>query len=131
MKTHESIALGIPTLLLPKTGTDLSKWAVIACDQFTSDPEYWQKVKETVGDNPSALNLIYPEVFLCRKTDRTTDTERARRLSGSGSIRFSQGSHKPYPGDRRHHPVQNSSPCQDQKGCSPGDSPHHGPYRRS
>jgi len=67
MKTHESIALGIPTLLLPKTGADLSKWAVIACDQFTSDPEYWQKVKETVGDNPSALNLIYPEVFLGEK----------------------------------------------------------------
>ena len=71
MKTHESIALGIPTLLLPKTETDFSKWAVIACDQFTSDPEYWKKVKKTVGDDPSALNLIYPEVFLGEKDPDT------------------------------------------------------------
>ena len=64
MKTFESIALGIPDLLLPKAGKDLSKWAVIACDQFTSDEEYWRKVKDLVGDAPSALNLIFPEVYL-------------------------------------------------------------------
>jgi uncharacterized protein (DUF1015 family) len=67
MKTYESIAIGIPEILLPKTGIDLSKWAVIACDQFTSEPEYWQKVNELVGDAPSTLNLIYPEVFLGEK----------------------------------------------------------------
>lgn len=64
MKTFESIALGIPDLLLPKAGQALSKWAVIACDQFTSDEEYWRKVKDLVGDAPSALNLIFPEVYL-------------------------------------------------------------------
>jgi hypothetical protein len=46
---------------------DLSKWAVIACDQFTSEPEYWQKVSALVGDAPSTLNLIYPEVYLGEK----------------------------------------------------------------
>lgn len=43
---------------------DPKKWAVIACDQFTSEPSYWQRVKEQVGDSPSTLSLIIPEVFL-------------------------------------------------------------------
>lgn len=64
MKKYESIALGIPEILLPREGIDLSKWAVIACDQYTSEPEYWQEVRKTVGDAPSTLNLIYPEVYL-------------------------------------------------------------------
>jgi hypothetical protein len=67
MKTFGSIALGIPDILLPKAGIDLGKWAVIACDQFTSEPEYWQKVSRLVGDAPSTLNLIYPEVYLGEK----------------------------------------------------------------
>ena len=41
-------------ILLPKKGTDMTKWAVVACDQFTSQPEYWQAVEDTVGDAPSA-----------------------------------------------------------------------------
>jgi hypothetical protein len=64
MRIHETLALGVPDILLPKSGTDLSRWAVIACDQFTSEPEYWRKVEEFVGEAPSALNLIYPEVYL-------------------------------------------------------------------
>ena len=43
---------------------DLSKWAVIACDQFTSQPDYWENVKEIAGDSPSAYNLILPEALL-------------------------------------------------------------------
>jgi len=64
MKTYESIAIGIPEILMPKAGTDFSKWAVIACDQYTSEPDYWQNVRNFVGEAPSTLNLIYPEVFL-------------------------------------------------------------------
>ncbi len=67
MRTYESIAVGIPKILVPKAGIDLKKWAVIACDQFTSEPEYWHKVEEFVGDAPSTLNLIYPEVYLGEK----------------------------------------------------------------
>jgi hypothetical protein len=49
---------------LPKPGTDLTKWAVIACDQFTSQPEYWQEVEKIIGEAPSTLNLTFPEVYL-------------------------------------------------------------------
>ena len=50
-------------ILLPKDA-DMTKWAVIACDQFTSQPEYWQAVEETVGDAPSTLRMILPEAKL-------------------------------------------------------------------
>ena len=42
----------------------MTKWAVVACDQFTSEPEYWQAVEQTVGDAPSTLRLILPEANL-------------------------------------------------------------------
>ena len=51
-------------ILLPREGVDLSRWAVLACDQFTSQPDYWQRVREYVGDAPSCLDLILPEVYL-------------------------------------------------------------------
>ena len=54
----------IPTVLLPRPGIDLRKWAVIACDQFTSEPEYWAEVEAAVGDAPSTLRITLPEVFL-------------------------------------------------------------------
>ena len=57
-------------ILLPAKGTDMSKWAVIACDQFTSQPEYWHKAEKIVGDAPSALNLVYPEAFLSKGDER-------------------------------------------------------------
>ncbi|RMF43266.1 MAG: DUF1015 domain-containing protein [Anaerolineae bacterium] len=64
MKNFNHIGLQIPDILLPREGIDLHKWAVIACDQFTSEPEYWQKVESIVGDAPSTLNLVLPEVYL-------------------------------------------------------------------
>lgn len=60
----EDIALQVPRVLLPNKNTDLAKWAVIACDQYTSEPEYWNRVREIVGDAPSTLKLIFPEVYL-------------------------------------------------------------------
>ena len=53
-------------ILLPKNATeeDMKKWAVIACDQYTSDEEYWGDVKEIVGDAPSTLNIMLPEIYL-------------------------------------------------------------------
>lgn len=54
----------IPRILMPKAGTDLSKWAVIACDQYTSQPEYWEKIDREIGDAPSTLRITLPEVFL-------------------------------------------------------------------
>lgn len=54
----------IPNVLLPNKNIDYSKYAVLACDQYAAQPEYWRRVKEYVGDSPSALNLILPEAWL-------------------------------------------------------------------
>ena len=58
------VGVRAPDVLLPRPGTDLNAWAVVACDQFTSQPEYWQQVAGLVGGRPSTLNLIFPEVYL-------------------------------------------------------------------
>ncbi|MDO4742845.1 MAG: DUF1015 domain-containing protein [bacterium] len=55
-------------ILLPKSGFE--KWAVIACDQFTSQQEYWDEVEKTVGCAPSALRITLPEIFLEDNPDR-------------------------------------------------------------
>ena len=62
-KTFEKLGFYPADILLPKDA-DMTKWAVVACDQFTSQPEYWQAVEETVGDAPSTLRLILPEAKL-------------------------------------------------------------------
>ena len=56
-------------ILLPKDA-DMTAWSTVACDQFTSEPEYWQQVEELVGEKPSTLRLMLPEAWL--------ETERAR-----------------------------------------------------
>lgn len=50
-------------ILLPKD-VDMTKWSVVACDQYTSEPEYWKEVEKEVGSSPSTLNLILPELYL-------------------------------------------------------------------
>lgn len=50
-------------ILIPGNA-DMYKWSVIACDQYTSEPEYWSAVNNIVGDSPSTLNLILPEIYL-------------------------------------------------------------------
>lgn len=54
----------LPRILLPRPGIDLAKWAVIACDQYTSEPDYWRRVAREVGNAPSSLHLIFPEAYL-------------------------------------------------------------------
>ena len=60
----DKIAMQVPKILLPRKGVDLQRWAVIACDQYTSDEDYWKKLQEFVGAEPSTLSLVYPEVYL-------------------------------------------------------------------
>ena len=50
-------------ILIPNV-EDLTKWSVVACDQYTSQPQYWERVAQFTGDEPSTLNLVYPEAFL-------------------------------------------------------------------
>jgi hypothetical protein len=65
MKLHyPEIALHVPTLLLPRADVPLETWSVIACDQHTSQPEYWEEVHKIVGSHPSTLHLVFPEVYL-------------------------------------------------------------------
>ncbi len=64
MKTFSDIGVQIPQVYIPKQNIDLRKWSVIACDQFTSEPEYWHEVEKIVGDSVSTLHLILPEVYL-------------------------------------------------------------------
>lgn len=49
--------------LLPRN-VDFEKWAVIACDQFTSDKKYWEMVESFIGDEPSTLQMVFPEIYL-------------------------------------------------------------------
>ena len=62
-KNIEDFGLRVPEILLPAK-IDLSTWSVIACDQYTQDLNYWKKAEAIVGDKPSTLNLILPEVYL-------------------------------------------------------------------
>jgi len=64
-------------ILLPKN-TDMGLWSVIACDQYTSQPEYWDAVDSRVGTAPSTLRLILPEAYL-ETRDTTGETEKINR----------------------------------------------------
>ena len=50
--------------ILLYTGADPTAFSVVACDQFTSQPEYWERVGRAAGDKPSALHLVFPEAWL-------------------------------------------------------------------
>ncbi len=58
------LGLSLSSVLLPAPHVDLGKWAVVACDQYTSQHEYWKDAENTVKDAPSTLGLIFPEVYL-------------------------------------------------------------------
>jgi hypothetical protein len=65
-----AIGVHFPKILLPKKGVvDFKKWAVVACDQYTSEEDYWHRVQEFVGDSPSTLRLTFPEVYLDKGMD--------------------------------------------------------------
>ena len=64
MKIFSDIGVQIPEVLLPKKGIDPHKWAAIAVDQFTSQPEYWDQVEAIVGEAPSTFRLTLPEIYL-------------------------------------------------------------------
>lgn len=83
------IALKMPKMLFPKPGTDLYKWSVCACDQYTSQPEYWQQVDQLVGDAPSTLRIVFPEVYLEKEggDQRIAGIREAMdRYTGDGSL---------------------------------------------
>lgn len=63
-KYENSVGVFVPHMLLPNKNVDLTRWAVVACDQYTSQPEYWEETERIVGDAPSTLRLMLPEMYL-------------------------------------------------------------------
>jgi uncharacterized protein (DUF1015 family) len=53
-----------PHILLPKSGVDMTRFSVIACDQFTSQIEYWNELKTMIADQPSTFHMVFPEAYL-------------------------------------------------------------------
>ncbi|MDR0554586.1 MAG: nucleoside triphosphate pyrophosphohydrolase [Treponema sp.] len=60
------LGIAVPEIIMPCAKTDLERWAVIACDQFTQDEDYWERMRQAVGGAASTLNLVFPEVYLNR-----------------------------------------------------------------
>lgn len=66
----EDIGLRVPRMLLPQDPGDkekMSRWATVACDQYTSQPEYWEAARAAAGDGPTTLDLMLPEIYLGEK----------------------------------------------------------------
>jgi len=94
MKIISDIGIQIPKVYLPKAGVDLNKWAIIACDQFTSEPEYWIAVEKIVGDAPSTLNLTFPEVHI----EKPGEDERIKNIQLTMRKYLDEGILQPYDG---------------------------------
>lgn len=69
-KFKKELGIDIASVLLPNQNINYEKWAVVACDQYTSEPEYWENVDKLIHDEPSTLHLIYPEVYLEETQDK-------------------------------------------------------------
>lgn len=85
--SFEKLGIRVPEVLLPKPGTDYQKWAVVACDQYSSEREYWEKAKAFVGPAPSTLNLIFPECYL----EDADKAERVGRIQAAMKDYLAQG----------------------------------------
>ena len=68
-----ALGVEIPQIMLPNHSIDLEKWAVVACDQYTSQRSYWKSIEDEIGDSPSTLHMVYPEVYL-------EDTDKKQRI---------------------------------------------------
>ena len=77
-------------ILLPNDGIDMEKWSVIACDQFTSQADYWNAVEKYVDDAPSTLNMVFPEIYL----GTTTKQERIKYINNTMDTYLTDGTLK-------------------------------------
>ena len=64
MKGEPDMNAFLPADILMPQVDSMEKWAVIACDQFSSNPAYWDSVRRNAADAPSTINLILPEAEL-------------------------------------------------------------------
>ncbi len=70
MKDWDAAAIAPADILLPGPEEDQTAWAVVACDQYTSQMEYWREVENIVGEKPSALRITLPEIYLAQSGER-------------------------------------------------------------
>ncbi|MFW5887467.1 MAG: DUF1015 domain-containing protein [Bacteriovoracia bacterium] len=75
----QDIGLKVPHILLPNENVNMTKWAVVACDQYTSEPEYWEKADKLIGGEPSTLRITFPEVYL----ERPDKEERIKNINAT------------------------------------------------
>lgn len=76
----QAFGISIPELLMPADGIDLARFAVVACDQYTSEPEYWEETARLTSDVPSTYHLVLPEIYLEHPGDIPV-AERIRRIN--------------------------------------------------
>ena len=76
-KYENFIGIKVPELLLPGKDVDMTKWAVVACDQYTSQADYWEETERIVGEAPSALHIMLPEFYL----DKPGELERIASIN--------------------------------------------------
>ena len=74
-----NVGVCVPELYLPNKDVDMHKWAVVACDQYTSQPEYWEEVESLVGESPSTLRIMLPEFYL----DKPDEADRIKAINAA------------------------------------------------
>ena len=79
--------LATAEILVPRQGVDLETWSVIACDQYTSQPDYWQQARDQVGRSASSLHLVLPEMDLDKlETAKVTIGEMTQKYLADGTL---------------------------------------------
>jgi hypothetical protein len=94
MKKYDDIGVAIPEVLLPTKEVNLTKWAVIACDQYTSQPDYWHKVEFLAQNAPSTFHMVYPEIYL-EESDKEI---RIKKIQEAMKTYLSNGIFEPFEG---------------------------------
>ena len=86
-RNYVNIGVHVPEIMLPSRDCDLNRWSVVACDQYTSQPDYWEGVKKTAGESPSTFKLTFPEIYL-KDEDRD---ERIRNINSTMEKYLNEG----------------------------------------
>ncbi len=73
------VGVCVPEIFLPNKNVDMHKWAVVACDQYTSQPAYWDEVEAVVGNDPSTLRIMLPEFYL----DKPDEAQRIEAINAA------------------------------------------------
>jgi len=94
MRVYPDLGILVPQVYLPAPHLDPRRWAVIAVDQFTSQPEYWEEVERLVGEAPSTLRLVLPEIHL----EKPGEAQRIGQIQAAMRQYLEAGALRPYEG---------------------------------